>query len=210
MCRSGNRYSWVQASRAVRRCRWDLLFDGTARRKEIRGLRGLMVSVPCSGRMLCIRIAGRKPVWPSLASLVAPEASQAARASQVFIVLASTSPACWNRRLPRAKTAKLGMPWTLWRAASSGNCSLSTLRTTARPARSRATCATMRRHQGPLLLPHIVRVAPPLTLPHTSRMHARKLNASSVSKHRNKVKNSLWLPVMELLLNSTQEWPGKR
>src|ERR1700722_19627692 len=34
------------------------------------------------------------------------------------------------------------MPWTLKRAASSGNFSVSTLSTTAQPASSRATCAT--------------------------------------------------------------------
>jgi hypothetical protein len=39
-------------------------------------------------------------------------------------------------------TAKFGIPRTLYREASSGNRSVSTFSTTARPARSRATCAT--------------------------------------------------------------------
>ncbi len=68
--------------------------------------------------------------------------SMAARSSQLFIALASTRPACWNLRLPRANTAKFGIPRTLYREASSGDRSVSTLSTMARPARSRATCAT--------------------------------------------------------------------
>lgn len=62
--------------------------------------------------------------------------------SQLFIVLVSARPACWNWRLPRANTAKFGIPRTLYREASSGNRSVSTLSTMARPARSRAACAT--------------------------------------------------------------------
>ena len=55
----------------------------------------------------------------------------AARASQLFMVFASTRPACWNVSRPPLNTAKLGMPWTLYRAASAGNFSVSTLSTTA-------------------------------------------------------------------------------
>ncbi len=58
------------------------------------------------------------------------------------MVFASARPACWNWRLPPENTAKFGMPRTLYRDASSGNLSVSTFSTTARPARSRATCAT--------------------------------------------------------------------
>lgn len=57
--------------------------------------------------------------------------------SQLFMVLASTRPACWNWRLPPENTAKFGIPWTLYRDASSGNLSVSTFNTTTRPARSR-------------------------------------------------------------------------
>jgi hypothetical protein len=43
---------------------------------------------------------------------------------------------------PPTKTAKFGIPRTLYRDASSGDFSVSTFSTTTRPARSRATCAT--------------------------------------------------------------------
>ncbi len=58
------------------------------------------------------------------------------------MVLESTRPACWNWRRPPEKTAKFGIPRTLYLAARSGNRSVSTFSTTARPASSRATCAT--------------------------------------------------------------------
>jgi hypothetical protein len=59
----------------------------------------------------------------------------AARAIQLFTVFVSFRPVCWNSIVPWATKAKLGMHLTLNREASSGNRSISNLRTAARRGR---------------------------------------------------------------------------
>lgn len=65
-----------------------------------------------------------------------------AASSHASICSCDTSPACCCTSLPFAKTAKLGIPRTSYRAASCGCCSVSTFSTIALPAMSAAVRAT--------------------------------------------------------------------